>query len=161
MESFLQIIFFTLVPALELRASIPFGIFYTDLPWLSVFITAIISNIILGFVVFYLMKIIIQVITKIKFVNSLWQKYVERTRKKIHEGVEKYGEWAVAVFIGIPLPGSGVYTGALAAFLIGLDPKKFWVANVVGVLIAGVVVTIVSLTGSGLAEIFLKEVSQP
>ena len=159
MDGVIRIILLTLVPALELRASIPFGIFYTDLSWFAVFITAIISNIILGIVIFYMMKIIIQIITRIKFINKLWLKYVERTRRRIHDGVEKYGEWAVAVFIGIPLPGSGVYTGALAAFLIGLSPKKFWVANVIGVLIAGVVVTIVSLTGSGLAEIFIKEVS--
>jgi len=159
MEAILRIILLTLVPALELRASIPFGIFYTELHWITVFVTAIISNIILGILVFLMMKIIIQVITKIKFIKALWDKYVKRTRKRIHEGVEKYGEWAVAVFIGIPLPGSGVYTGALAAFLIGLSPKKFWVANIVGVLIAGIVVTIVSLTGSGLADIFIKEVS--
>lgn len=59
--------------------------------------------------------------------------------------VEKYGELGVAVFIGIPLPGSGVYTGAFGAYLLGLDKRKFGVANVIGVLIAGVAVTVLCL----------------
>jgi uncharacterized membrane protein len=87
----------------------------------------------MGILVFTMMNFIIKVITKMKYDNSLWKKYVERTIKTIHQGVEKYGEWVMAVLIGIPLPGSGVYTGALDAFLIGLSPRKFWVANVVGV----------------------------
>jgi len=82
--------------------------------------------------------------------------YVEKTQKKIHKLVEKYGELSVAVFVGIPLPGSGVYSGALAAYLIGLDFKKFTIANIIGVLIAGTLVTIISLTGMQAFNIFLK-----
>ena len=51
----------------------------------------------------------------------------------------------VAVFIGIPLPGSGVYTGAFGAYLLGLDRRKFAVANVIGVLIAATAVTALCL----------------
>jgi uncharacterized membrane protein len=63
----------------------------------------------------------------------------------------------VAIFIGIPLPGSGVYTGAVASFLIGLNFKKFIIADIIGVLIAGILVTIICLTGAGLSSIFIKQ----
>jgi len=66
-------------------------------------------------------------------------------QKRIKPYVDKYGELGVAVFIGIPLPGSGVYTGAFGAFLLGLDRRKFAIANVLGVCIAGTIVTAVTL----------------
>jgi len=72
--------------------------------------------------------------------------------------VDKYGEWGIALFIGIPLPGSGSYSGALAAYVLGLSYKKFIIANLLGVLIAGIAVLIVSLTGSSLFSIFIKMV---
>ena len=55
---------------------------------------------------------------------------------------------ALTIFIGIPLPGSGVYTGCIAAYLLGLKFKKVWPAIVMGVLIAAIIVTIVVMTGS-------------
>jgi len=158
MWQILQIILWTLVPTFELRASIPYGILYLNMNWVLVFIIAVIANIILGIVVFILMEWIIKIITKIPFINTLWSKYVEKTQSKIKSGVDKYGEWAIAIFIGIPLPGSGVYTGALAAFLIGLDEKKFFIANIIGVLIAGIIMTIVALTIGSTAGFFIKTI---
>ncbi|MBN2279160.1 MAG: small multi-drug export protein [Candidatus Marinimicrobia bacterium] len=153
-----QIIFWTFMPLMELRLSIPLGILKMDMNWMTVFIVAVISNILLGIIIFLLLEGIINIMTKIPFVNKIWLLYVEKTQHKIQKGVEKYGEWAIAVFIGIPLPGSGVYTGALAAFLIGLDERKFFVANIIGVLIAGIVVTVLTLTLDGAHSIFLKAV---
>ena len=72
--------------------------------------------------------------------------------------MDKYGEWALAIFIGIPLPGSGVYSGALAADLLGLSFRKFVVANIVGVLIAGVIVTAVSLWAPETFSFFIKKI---
>jgi uncharacterized membrane protein len=56
----------------------------------------------------------------------------------------------VAIFIGIPLPGTGVYAAALGSNLIGLSYKKFIIADIIGVLIAGIIVTIITLSGRGL-----------
>jgi len=156
MNEILNIIWITFLPFLELRASIPYGVLKTDLHWFTIFSTAVISNIILGILIYYFLDKIIFIIKKIKFIEKFWDYYVEKTQKKIHKAVEKYGEWAVAVFIGIPLPGSGVYSGALAAYLIGLERKKFIIANIIGVLIAGILVTIISLTGAEAFNMFLK-----
>ena len=98
------------------------------------------------------------------FDHKIWP-VLEKTRHKIHPYVERYGELGVAVFIGIPLPGSGVYTGALGAYLLGVDRKKFSVANVIGVLIAATAVTLICLLilkgavgeNSWIAKLFIKK----
>ena len=156
MNEILNLIWITFLPFLELRASIPYGIIKANLDWFLVFFVCIITNIFLGIILYPLLGKIIKIFTKISIIDKCYQKYVEKTQKKIHATVEKYGEWAVAIFIGIPLPGSGVYSGALAAYLIGLNYKKFIIANIIGVLIAGIIVTIISLTGIGAFNIFLK-----
>jgi len=158
MAEVLKMIAITFIPTLELRASIPYGIFGTDIHWLNVFIICVIANIIVGFFIYVFLEWIIKLMCFFKPIEILWNRYINKTRQKISKGVEKYGEWAVAVFIGIPLPGSGVYTGAVAAFLIGLSFKKFMVANIIGVLIAGILVTGICLTGSSLSSMFIKQI---
>lgn len=152
-----KIVGITFLPTLELRASIPYGVFGTELSAWLIFWVAVIANIVVGILVYVFMDLIIRVLTLIPAVRRWWEGYLIRTRKKIEKGVEKYGEWAVAVFIGIPLPGSGVYTGALAAYLIGLRLRKFIVADIVGVLIAAVIVMAICLTGSSAWDVLIKK----
>jgi uncharacterized membrane protein len=146
-NTILWLVAITLLPFLELRASIPVGIFSMSkqLPWFSVVLICIITNVILGWIIFAILGPAFSLIRKWQWFDQKIWPVLERTRHKIHPYVEKYGELGVAVFIGIPLPGSGVYSGALGAYLIGVDKKKFAVANVLGVLIAGTAVTILSL----------------
>ncbi len=156
MNEIAELILVTLLPFLELRASIPYGIFKTNLNLLTIFSICIITNIILGVLIYLLIDYIIKNITKIKPIKKIWEKYIKRTQKRIHSYVNKYGEFALAFFIGIPLPGSGVYSGAIAAYLLGLNYKKFVIANIIGVLIAGTIVTIISFTGFQALRIFVK-----
>ncbi len=159
----------TLIPALELRASIPWGIFNLDmqkaLPWPLVVLTCIIANIVLGWVVFWIMGPIFSFVRRWRWFDRRIWPILERTQHKIHPYVEKYGEIGVALFIGVPLPGSGVYTGAFGSYLLGLDKRKFAIANVIGVLIAAVAVTALCLAilygavgeDSLWARLFLKQ----
>jgi len=143
----------TLVPALELRASIPWGILGNEkwgvTPGLMsrpvVVLVCVIANIVLGLGVFWVLGPILKWLERFQWFSKYIEPVMLRTQRKLKPYVDKYGEWGVAVFIGIPLPGSGVYTGALGAFVLGLDRKKFAVANVLGVLIAAAAVTAVTL----------------
>lgn len=152
----LLLIGLTLLPFLELRASIPFGIFKTNLTWYWVFIVCIIVNIILGPVIYLLLNKIVKIATRFKRIERMYQRYIEKTQKKIHKAVDRWGELGVALFIGVPLPGSGVYSGAIGSHIIGLSHKKFFKATVLGVLIAGGLVLAISLTGAGGWELFVK-----
>lgn len=156
LSQIIQLILITLLPFLELRASIPYGVLRTDMHFVVVFLICVIVNIILGIIIYFFLDKIIKILTKIKIVERLWNKYVERTQKRIYKAVDKYGELGVAIFIGIPLPGSGVYSGAVASYLIGLNFKKFIIAEIIGVLIAGILVTVITLTGIEAFGFFIK-----
>lgn len=150
MNSVLLLILITLIPSLELRASIPFGILNTQIHYAAVFAICTITNILLGPLIYVILDRFIHVFLNIGLFNKYYNIYVEKTQKKISPYVQKYGLLGLAIFIGIPLPGSGSYTGAIAAHILGIKIKKFIIANIIGVLIAATVIATLSLTGSGL-----------
>ena len=143
-EKILYLILITLLPFFELRLSIPVGI-GMGLHWSLVFAVCVLTNIILGPLVYFFFDKLIHLFLRFSFIDKLYNKFVIKTQKKINPLVEKYGALGVALFIAIPLPGSGSYAGALGAHLLGLGYKKFIVANTIGVLIAGIVVTLASV----------------
>jgi len=138
----------TLLPFLELRASIPYGILNTNLNWMTVFFICVLANIILAPIAYFFLDKIVHLFFFIKPFQRWYQRKIEKTQKKIHKYVEKYGEIGLAIFIAVPLPGSGVYTGAIAAYVLGMSYKDFIKAAIIGVIIAGVLVTAISLTGN-------------
>ncbi len=147
----------TLAPFLELRASIPYGII-AGYSWWLVFLIAIIFNIILAPVTYLIWNKIIHWLRWIKFIDRFYTKTLERVQKKAQKYVEKYGELGLALFIGIPLPGSGVWSGALAANIFDLRFRKYMIASIIGVLIAGIIVTIIMVTGTEVFGLFIKAV---
>lgn len=156
----------TFIPALELRASIPLGFFSMreTISWPMVVLVCTVANIVLGWLVFAVMGPFFAVLRRWDWFEGRVWPVLARTQRRLHPYVEKYGEMGVAVFIGIPLPGSGVYSGAIGSYLLGLDRRKFAVANVLGVLIAAAAVTALCLLiqhgavgpQSWLAKLFLK-----
>ncbi|MCK5850700.1 MAG: small multi-drug export protein [Kiritimatiellae bacterium] len=166
----LTLILITLVPALELRMSIPMGIFGMEekLSWPVVVLVCTMANIILGWLVFAVIGPVFTIIRKWDwFEGRIWP-ILERTRHKIHPYVEKYGYIGVALFIGVPLPGSGVYTGAFGSYLLGMKKRHFAIANVLGVLIAATAVTVLCMMilhgavgeDSLIAKLFIKNHAQ-
>jgi len=140
----LYLISITFLPFLVLRASIPYGINVLKMPWPTVFIVCVIANIILGIIIYFMLDKFVHFFLRYKIFSVPYKKIVLRTQKKIQKSVDKYGELGVALFIGVPWPGTGVYSGALGAYVIGLKLKKFIIADIIGVLIAGAIVTIIS-----------------
>jgi|SRR3989344_2142137 len=160
----LVLILITLMPFFELRAGIPLGILRGSvnlpfgltlsgfgLPWYTVFFIVVLTNIVLGILIYLLIKGFIHLFIRIKIFSKFYDNYSKMVYKKINKYVDRYGEWGLMIFIAIPLPGSGSYSGALAAHLIGLSFRKFVVANTLGVIIAGIIVTLLSL---GILNIF-------
>lgn len=156
LNDLLQITLITLIPTLELRASLPYAILVLELPWYSAFIWVALINILLGPLVYFALRFFLHLFIKIPFFNRIYEHSLHKVQTKIKPKVDKYGEIALAFFIGIPLPGSGVYTGALAAFILDIRPRNFLIASIIGVLIAAVIVLAVVLTGSELFQWILK-----
>ncbi|MBT3362574.1 MAG: small multi-drug export protein [Chloroflexi bacterium] len=136
MVDYLKIALITLVPWIELRASIPIGILDNDLNPVTVFAIAVIVNILLFFPIYFGLKFAHKYLIRWKF----YERTTIRIREKGEPYIKKYGFIGLGIFIGIPLPGSGVYSGTLLAWLVGMDWKKAFAAAVIGVLIAGSIV---------------------
>jgi len=150
MNEFLALILATFIPTIELRGSIPLGILYYHLPWYQVFFVCVLANIFLGMIFYFFIEFFVDVVCYFKPINNLYQKYSSKVHKKISKYVERYGIIGVALFIAVPLPGSGVYSGGVGAFLLGMDYKEFMIASIFGVLIAGILVTLLVLSGNTL-----------
>lgn len=142
--SLFLMVLITFLPGLELRASIPYGFFGDGgrplAPLALVFLVCVAANVLLGLLVFALMGPVVALFRRWSwFDRRVWPLFA-RTQDRLKPYVDRYGELGVALFIGVPLPGSGVYTGAFGSYLLGLDRRRYAVANLLGVLIAGAAV---------------------
>ncbi|MBQ7721306.1 MAG: small multi-drug export protein [Kiritimatiellae bacterium] len=145
LQALLALVATTFIPGLELRASIPLGFFTPAIreamTLTGVVLTCLATNVVLGVIVFAVMRHVEAILRKWGwFDRRVWPLF-ESKREKLRPLVEKYGAWGVAVFIGVPLPGTGAYAGAVGAYLLGLDRKRFWLANALGVAMACIAVT--------------------
>jgi uncharacterized membrane protein len=93
-----------------------------------------------------------------RWYRRLFAALVERSRKKLERGVAAWGALAVALFVAIPLPLTGAWTGVLGAWVLGLPRGKTFAAVVLGVLVSGAVVTLVCTLGIEAFAIFTKKV---
>lgn len=149
---------FTLIPTLELRYSIPHGFhyYYESLGPAAVVAICLVANIALAPLVWVLLDKAIPFFLRVDVINRVYEFFVGRARRNLHSYVERWGTVGLALFIGVPLPGSGVYSGALGAYVLGFTFRQYFLASVLGVLIAGTAVTGVVVTGSTALEIFTK-----
>ena len=148
MDNFTEIIkiFLTaMTPIGELRASIPLGLSILHQPWLLVFVVSVIGNMIPPvFILWLFPKISRWLMSHSKQMNRFLTWLFERTRKKTYDKIEKYGDLALIIFVAIPLPNTGAWTGTLAAWLFGIPMKRALPNVFYGVLIAGVIVTLIT-----------------
>lgn len=157
-DKIITLILLTFVPVFELRWSIPIGLFSGNievpiigvmqgfaLPLEIVFFVCVIANMILGAIAYFFFDKIIHIFLRIKFLDKLYKKIIIRSQRKTKPLIEKYGFFGLALFIAIPLPGSGTWTGAVVSNLLGIGYKKFFLANMIGVTIAGILVTAITL----------------
>jgi len=151
----LWIILLTFIPFIELRGSIPYGVLFTDLHWSAVFLIAATANIALGPMIYLFIDKALHIFLRVGFINRLYDKYVVKKQAKIEPYVKRYGHYGLALFIGIPFPGSGSFSGALGSHVLGLHYRQFWVANTLGTLIAASIVMVFTLTGEGAVGYFL------
>ena len=156
----IQLIFgllLSFLPVLELRAGLPIVLDYcltnglSPIPWV---VLVFVLNILAIFIVFLFLDFIHVKLMKWNFYRKRVEKCLIRFQKRIDKVESKMAVWgylALMVFVAIPLPGTGAWTGALIAWVLGLERKKSIVALSCGVLIAGLIVLFISF---GLLSLF-------
>lgn len=129
-------------PISELRGGIPLGILKYDLDPLLIFCIAVVANALVFLPVFFVLRLFYD---KFLFRIPLFHKYLDNLRKRGKPIVDKYGFWGLALFVAVPLPLTGAYTGTILAWLLGMNWRRAFPAVSLGVLVAGVVVLLITL----------------
>ncbi len=140
----------SLIPIIELRGAIPIGVFTFHLTYLEAFVIAVIGNCIpIYFIVKYIGPLF-DFFGKFKPFKVIIDWATEKATNKIKEDerIQKYTFFALFLFVAIPLPGTGAWTGSLIANFLKLPPKKAFPPLALGVLTAGIII----LTGTAIAQ---------
>jgi len=137
----------SMLPITELRVSIPIALGVWNLNPIAVFMISIAGNIVPAFIIVWYLKPITEWFSRhSKVFEKLFSWWFERTIKKFSDQYEKHGLWALMIFVAIPLPITGAWTGALAAFLFDIPKRKAIFYIFVGLLISGFIVSLLTLS---------------
>ena len=153
----IKVFLIAMIPIFELRGAIPIGMLKYELPLWKVIPIALAGNMFPIFFILLFFDIITKICFKVPFLKKILEAIFARTRRKT-EVIQKYEEIGLMLFVAIPLPITGAWTGSLAAYLFGL---KFWKSILfifLGVCIAAVVVTFLASLkwiGAGIAVVAL------
>ena len=134
----------SMLPILELRGGL-IAASLLGLPPIESYLIAIIGNIIPVPFILLLMNKILKAMEKSRF--KIFNKIHSFLHKKImknKDSIEKYGFWGLVLFVGIPLPGTGAWTGSIIAAFLEMDRKKAFFAIFLGMLMASIIMMIIS-----------------
>ncbi len=165
-KKYLIVFFISMVPLLELRGAIPIGISTAFGPACTtpsqiaiLYVVSVLGNMLpVPLIFFFARKFLVWGSDK-KFIGKFFKFCLEKGEKggkKLQEKAGKGLYWALFIFVGIPLPGTGAWTGTLAASLLDMDFKKSVVAIMAGVVLAGIIMGLASAGIFGAASAFLK-----
>ncbi|GAW93063.1 COG2426 family protein [Calderihabitans maritimus] len=144
-----QVFFLSMLPVTELRLAVPIGIALGLSP-LSVLLVALAGNFVPVIPLLCLLEPWSRWLSRYSFFERLLAVLFKRTRQK-GEKIQKYGSLGLLLFVGIPAPGTGVWTGCLLAFLLGIRFRYAFPAIVGGMVLAGLVVVVASVGAFKLA----------
>ena len=135
-----------MTPIGELRASIPIALSIYQLPIFTAYFISIIGNLVPAvFLVFFLEGISNYLSRRVCFFNRFFAWLFERTRKNHQRKFDILKQFALVILVAIPLPFTGAWTGSICAFVFGVPTKKALPLIFIGIIIAGLLVTLTSL----------------
>ena len=147
----------TLLPISELRGAIPYAVLH-DMHPLAAYFFCVILNALLGPLVYLFLDSLHRLFYRLQWYRSLFDRIVERARTRVEDKVSRFGYIGIMLFVGIPLPITGAYTGTLGAWILGLNRKKTCIAVAAGAVISGIIVSLLMYFGSQAASIFIKQI---
>ena len=143
----------TIMPILELRWGIPYAILNGINP-LKAFLVCVLLNILIIPIIFFFLDYINKYLMRIKSWNKFFTYYLNKKIDKVKRKYEVLGFFVLFLFVAIPFPGTGAYTGVLLAWFFKLDRKKSIVTIALGVLAAGIITTMLTIFGISFFKLF-------
>ena len=143
MKDILLTFLVAMVPVVELRGAIPFGVVRGLNLWTAI-IASMLGNLIpVPFIILFSRKIFAWMRAHMPKLDGLVLR-MEKKAEKNRAAVEKYAFWGLVILVAIPLPGTGAWTGALVAAMMEIRLKRAFPAIAIGVAIAGVIVSVIT-----------------
>ncbi len=142
LKNYLWVFFLSMVPVLELRAAIPVGA-TLGLEWVANYLICVIGNMIPVPFILLFIRHVLEWMKKVPHLNkiAIW---VENKAQKNTPKVQKYASLGLLIFVALPLPGTGAWTGALVAAMLDMRMKYAIPSIFCGVLIAGLIMSLAS-----------------
>lgn len=149
MKKYFWVLLISMLPLIEIRGALPYAVFW-GLPLVPSIIVAVIGNMIPVPFIFLFARKVLEWGKDKKIIGGFFTWCLQKGEKGGRKLEEKAGKglyWALFLFVGIPLPGTGAWTGMLAASILNMDFKKSTLAALAGVLLAGAIMLTASLMG--------------
>lgn len=146
LKQYLITFFISMVPLIELRGAVPYSQ-VMGLPLLQSYIICILGNMLPVPIIFFFARKVLEWGCDKPFIGKFFKFFLEKGHKGGEKLKAKAGRglfWALLLFVGIPLPGTGAWTGTLAASILDMDFKSSVLACMGGVLLAGLIMGIAS-----------------
>ena len=138
----ITIFILSLLPIIELRGGL-IAASLLGVSFFKAFIICFIGNILpVPFILWFIRKIL-DWMRNVKVFKKI-VKWIDRKVENKKGQIEKYGFWGIVLFVGIPLPGTGAWTGSLIAAMLDMNKEKSFIAVFIGVLLAGIIMSIIS-----------------
>ncbi len=153
MDEIIYTILIAVMPWIEIRGAIPYAILRAGMDPLYIFPIAVFANILVIYPSFIFLDYVFEIMKRTPLNH-----FIKKTQKKAKPYVEKYGLWGLCFFVAVPLPGTGAYSGALAAHIFGMKNKRAATSIAIGVFIAGVLVTLITVFFNESLGFLLKSV---
>lgn len=160
-KKYFLVFLISMIPLIELRGSVPIGLsnlWGGPIDILPLYLICIIGNMLPVPVIFFFARKVLVWGADKKFIGKFFKFCLEKGEKGGKKLQEKAGRglyWALFIFVGIPLPGTGAWTGTLAASLLDMDFKKSSIAVMAGVILAGIIMGLASVGVFGAAGAIL------
>ena len=140
----LCVFFCAMLPIIECRGAIPLGC-ALGLPWWQNVLFSVAGNLLpVPFILLFIRAILNGMRgSRVKFFQKV-AAWLDRKIEKHKGTIERYSYWGIMVFVGLPIPGTGAWTGTLIASVLGLEQKKSFWAAFGGVIMATTIMTLIS-----------------
>ena len=143
------------IPVSELRGAIPVAMGIYHMEPLEAYFLSVLGNLLPVIPLLLFLEPVSNYLRRYRIFDIFFTWLFSRTRRNHTENFEKYGLLALTLFVAIPLPVTGAWTGCAAAFVFGIKFRNSFPAIAAGILIAGIIVTAVTMTGMSLFELIL------
>ena len=147
----------SIAPISELRGAIPFAL-AKGMPVVWAYLFCVTMNFLASILVLIFLNTFHRLFYHISLYRKFFDSFIEKARRKVGAKLDKYGTWGLAVFVAIPLPVTGAITGTLGAWVLGMKKRQILPAVLVGVAIAGIIVSVIAYFGIEAFSFFTKQV---